>query len=72
MDSTGAYNLTGVVSMVQQSVTMRVMAERNKALAKTAAFPADRERYGEYVKLYREMETRFAEAEKTEDHDRPR
>ena len=55
--------------MVQQTVTMRVMAERYEALAKTAANPAERERYGEYVKLYREMETHFAEAEKAEDHD---
>ena len=50
--------------MTQHSMTMRIMAEKYEALAKTTADPAERDRFGEYVKLYREMELHFAETEK--------
>ena len=54
--------------MTQHSLTMRIMAEKYEQLAKTSADPAERERFGEYVKLYREMELHFAAAEKSEAH----
>ncbi len=57
---------------MHQSVTMRVMAEKYEQLAKTASNPVERERFGEYVKLYREMEAHFAEAEKAEESNRKR
>jgi len=50
--------------MVHQSLTMRVMAEKYEHLAKTAPGEADRRRFSEYGKLYREMEVHFVEAEK--------
>src|ERR1051326_2395813 len=56
-----------VGSMIQQSVTMRVMAEKYERLAETSADAAERERFGEYVKLYREMEEHFVEIEKSEE-----
>ena len=58
--------------MVHQSLTMRVMAEKYEELAKTSPDPAERQRLGEYVKLYREMEVHFAEIEKAEEspHDK--
>ena len=54
--------------MAQHSVTMRLMAEKYEQLAKTTPNPAERERFVEYVKLYREMEVHFATAEKSEEH----
>ena len=56
-------------SMVQQSVTMRVMAEKYERLAETSADAAERERFSEYVKLYREMEEHFVEIEKADEND---
>lgn len=53
--------------MTHQSLTMRVMAEKYEELARVASNPAERQRFGEYVKLYREMEVHFAEAEKAEE-----
>jgi hypothetical protein len=53
--------------MVHQSVTMRVMAEKYEQLAKISPNPAERQRFGDYVKLYREMEVHFAEIEKAEE-----
>jgi hypothetical protein len=47
---------TRVALMVDRSVTMRVMAEKYEWLAKTAANPAERQRFSDYAKLYREME----------------
>ena len=55
--------------MVQQSVTMRVMAEKYERLAETSADAAERERFSEYVKLYREMEEHFVEIEKADESD---
>ena len=49
---------------VHRSVTMRVMAEKYEWLAKTAANPAERQRFSDYAKLYREMELHFVEVEK--------
>ncbi len=69
---TGSYNAYAWAEAMHQSVTMRVMAEKYEQLAKTAANPAERERFSEYVKLYREMEAHFAEAEKAEESDRKR
>jgi len=56
-----------VGSMMQQSVTMRVMAEKYLRLAETSADAAERERFGAYVKLYREMEEHFVEIEKADE-----
>ena len=53
--------------MTHQSVTMRVMAEKYEQLARTAPDAAERQRFGEYVRLYREMEVHFTEAEKARD-----
>ena len=53
--------------MTQHSTTMRIMAEKYEQLAKTTSNPAKRERFGEYVKLYREMEVHFAATEKSEE-----
>lgn len=58
--------------MTHQSLTMRVMAEKYEELARVASNPAERQRFGEYVKLYREMEVHFAEAEKAEETRDPR
>ncbi|HEV3177436.1 MAG TPA: hypothetical protein VGZ72_15695 [Stellaceae bacterium] len=58
--------------MAHQSVTMRVMAEKYERLAQTAASPTERERFSEYVKLYREMELHFVEVEKAEEVGDPR
>ncbi len=52
--------------MTRHSLTMRLMAEKYEQLAKASSDPAERERFGEYVKLYREMEIHFAAAEKSE------
>jgi hypothetical protein len=57
---------TRVALMVDRSVTMRVMAEKYEWLAKTAANPAERQRFSDYAKLYREMELHFVEVEKPE------
>jgi len=46
---------------------MRVMAEKYEQLARTASNPAERQRFGEYVKLYREMEVHFVAAEQAEE-----
>jgi len=54
--------------MTQHSMTMRLMAEKYEKLAQTAPNLAERERFSEYVKLYREMEVHFAAAEKSEEH----
>ncbi len=54
--------------MAQHSVTMRLMAEKYEELARTAPNAAERQRFGEYVKLYRELEGHFAAAEKSEEH----
>ena len=48
--------------MTDQALTMRIMAERYEQLAKTAATATERERFNEYVKLYREMEVHFEHA----------
>jgi hypothetical protein len=53
--------------MTQQSMAMRIMAEKYEQLAKTTPNAAERQRFGEYVKLYREMELHFVEAEKAEE-----
>jgi hypothetical protein len=53
--------------MTHQSLTMKVMAEKYEQLARSTSDPADRQRFGEYVKLYREMEGHFAEAERSTD-----
>jgi hypothetical protein len=58
--------------MVDRSVTMRVMAEKYEWLAKTAANPAERQRFSDYAKLYREMELHFVEVEKRAGRREPR
>jgi hypothetical protein len=53
--------------MTHQSVTMRVMADKYEELARATSNPAERQRFGDYVKLYREMAVQFAEAERAEE-----
>ena len=53
--------------MTQQSMAMRIMAEKYEQLAQTTPDPAERQRFGEYVKLYREMELHFVQTEQPED-----
>jgi hypothetical protein len=53
---------------MDQSAAMRVMVEKYERLAETAEDPAERERFVEYVRLYREMEAHFAELKKTDHH----
>ncbi len=53
--------------MMHQSLTMRVMAEKYEQLARASSDPIERQRFREYIKLYREMEVHFAEAEKAEE-----
>lgn len=55
--------------MTQQSRTMRLLAEKYEQLAKTAPSPTERQRFGEYVKLYRQMEHHFEESEKVSERD---
>lgn len=50
-------------STMQQSQAMRIMAEKYEQLARASADPAERRRLYEYIKLYRDMEMHFAEAE---------
>ena len=52
--------------MLHGSATMRMMAEKYESLAKTAVNPAQRQRFAEYAKLYREMELHLVEVEKSE------
>lgn len=42
---------------------MRIMADKYEQLARLSADPVERRRFGEYDKLYRDMEAHFAEAE---------
>ncbi len=50
-------------SVPQPSQTMRIMAEKYEQLARATTDPAERRRFGEYVRLYRGMEIDFAEPE---------
>ena len=55
--------------MVHQSVTIRVLAENTKSLRRPRQILVDRERFSEYVKLYREMAEDFAQAESAAERD---
>jgi hypothetical protein len=43
------------------------MAEKYERLAETSADASERERFSEYVKLYREMEEHFVEVERADE-----
>ena len=53
--------------MTDRALTMRIMAERYEQLAKTATTVTERERFREYVKLYREMEVHFHQAKQRDE-----